>query len=97
MAGRGVLLAITASFLWSFTGPGIGYLLTVYHVPRLTLAFWRDLFAVLVLLPLTLRWFGLPQRADLLRFAVVGVFASACIMRCGFSRWRTMAPPLRLC
>lgn len=41
-------------------------------MPRLTLAFWRDLMIVLVMLPLTLRWFGRPSRAELLRFGVAG-------------------------
>lgn len=69
----GLLLAVAAAICWSFTGPGISYLLTTYQVPRLTLAFWRDLFIVLVMLPLTLRWFGWPGRAELLRLALAGV------------------------
>jgi drug/metabolite transporter (DMT)-like permease len=36
------------------------------------LAFWRDLFVVLVLLPGTLRRVGLPQRRDLVPFALAG-------------------------
>jgi drug/metabolite transporter (DMT)-like permease len=69
----GFALALAAAFCWSFTGPGISYLLIEYQVPRLTLAFWRDVFIALVMLPLTLRWFGLPSRAELLRLVVAGV------------------------
>lgn len=61
-----------AAIVWSFTAPGIDYLLTVYRVPRLTLAFWRDLAAVLVLVPVTLRRFALPARRELLHFAIGG-------------------------
>lgn len=68
----GFFLAASAAFVWSFTGPGIGYLLDTYHVPRLTIAFWRDLFCVLVLLPVAVVRFGLPSRHDLLRFGVAG-------------------------
>lgn len=67
-------LALAAALAWSFTGPGISYLLTTYQIPRLTLAFWRDLFAVLAILPLTIFRFGLPSRRELARFALAGVF-----------------------
>ncbi|HEY0602460.1 MAG TPA: DMT family transporter [Herpetosiphonaceae bacterium] len=66
------MLTVLAAVVWSFTAPGIDYLLTVYQVPRLTLAFWRDLSAVLVLVPVTLRRFALPARRDLLHLAIVG-------------------------
>jgi drug/metabolite transporter (DMT)-like permease len=69
----GFLLAVAAAFVWSFTGPGISYLLTSYDVPRLTLAFWRDFFAALVVLPLALYQFGLPSKHDMARFAIAGV------------------------
>lgn len=68
----GFLLALAAACCWSFTGPGISYLLTTYHTPRLTLAFWRDLVIVLVILPPTLYRFGWPGRAELRRLAVAG-------------------------
>lgn len=68
----GFLLALAAASCWSFTGPGISYLLTTYNTPRLTLAFWRDLMIVLVMLPLTLRRFGWPDRAELLRLGLAG-------------------------
>lgn len=68
----GFFLALAASFAWSFTGPGIDYLLTVYDIPRLTIAFWRDLFAVMVLLPVALWRYGIPERHELLRLAVAG-------------------------
>lgn len=66
------MLTVLAAMLWSFTAPGIDYLLNVYHVPRLTLAFWRDLSVVVVLLPIALHRFALPARRDLLRFAIAG-------------------------
>ncbi len=66
-------LALCAAACWAFTGPGITYVLDTYHVLPLTLAFWRDVFTVLVLLPVVLWRFGLPRRRDLGRFAVVGV------------------------
>lgn len=69
----GFVLAAIAAFVWSFTGPGISYLLTTYDIPRLTLAFWRDFFATLVVLPLALYHFGLPHKLDLARFAVAGI------------------------
>ena len=69
----GFVLALAASFAWSFTGPGIDYLLTVYQVPRLTIAFWRDLFAVALLLPIALWKFGVPPRRELGRLAIAGM------------------------
>lgn len=41
---NGTLLAIAAALVWSATSPGLSYLLDVYNVPALTLAFWRDAF-----------------------------------------------------
>src|SRR5689334_1469893 len=69
----GFLLAVAAAATWSLTGPGIAYLLDVYHVPRLTVAFWRDVFAVAVLLPPVVLRFGIPARRDLVRYAIGGV------------------------
>ena len=71
--GRGFGLAIVAAACWAFTGPGIGYLLDHYHVAALTVAFWRDAFMVLLLLPVALRRFGLPAAGDMREFAVVGI------------------------
>ncbi|MDP9311169.1 MAG: DMT family transporter [Chloroflexota bacterium] len=69
----GFVWALAAAFVWSFTAPGLSYLLDVYNVPRLTLAFWRDLFVVLAVLPAALIRFGLPRRHELVRFALAGV------------------------
>lgn len=44
MNRTGTLLAIAAAVIWSATSPGLSYLLDVYGVPALTLAFWRDAF-----------------------------------------------------
>jgi len=41
---RGYVIALTATFLWSTTGPLISYLSKTYALPSLVLAFWRDLF-----------------------------------------------------
>ena len=44
---RGYLIALTATVLWSTTGPLISYLSKTYDLPSLVLAFWRDLFVSL--------------------------------------------------
>jgi drug/metabolite transporter (DMT)-like permease len=71
----GYALAFLAPFVWSLTSPGLSYLLTHYHVPALTLAFWRDaviaaacLAAIGLLRPPLLRatW------RELASFAVIG-------------------------
>jgi drug/metabolite transporter (DMT)-like permease len=67
------MLATLAAFCWAFTGPGIGILLNHYGMAPLTLVFWRDAFVVALLLPLSLRRFGLPSRPALRDFAVVGL------------------------
>lgn len=41
---RGYIIALTATLLWSTTGPLISYLSKTYALPSLVLAFWRDLF-----------------------------------------------------
>ena len=41
---RGYVIALTATILWSTTGPFISYLSKTYALPSLVLAFWRDLF-----------------------------------------------------
>ena len=41
---RGYIIALTATLLWSTTGPLISYLNKTYALPSLVLAFWRDLF-----------------------------------------------------
>jgi len=41
---RGYVIALTATLLWSTTGPLISYLSKTYSLPSLVLAFWRDLF-----------------------------------------------------
>src|SRR5918998_2033778 len=69
---RGFLLAMVAALCWSFTGPGIGILLDRYNMAPLTVAFWRDFFVVVLLLPVSLRVFGLPSRLALRDFLVVG-------------------------
>ncbi|HZG69731.1 MAG TPA: DMT family transporter [Herpetosiphonaceae bacterium] len=69
---RGFLLAMVAALCWSFTGPGIGILLDRYNMAPLTVAFWRDFFVVVLLLPISLRVFGLPSRSALRDFLVVG-------------------------
>ncbi len=41
---RGFIIALTATIIWSTTGPFISYLVKTYSLPSLVLAFWRDLF-----------------------------------------------------
>lgn len=43
-SSHGYLIALTATVLWSTTGPLISYLSKTYSLPSLVLAFWRDLF-----------------------------------------------------
>ena len=43
---RGYIIALTATFIWSTTGPLIGYISKTYALPSLVLAFWRNLFVV---------------------------------------------------
>jgi drug/metabolite transporter (DMT)-like permease len=78
-ARTGYTLAILAAVVWAGTGPGISYLLTVYHVPPLALAFWRDaLVAVACFGGLLVAGRGrLPNisRGDLRGFAVMGVIS----------------------
>lgn len=43
-SSRGFIIALTATIIWSTTGPFISYLVKTYALPSLVLAFWRDLF-----------------------------------------------------
>jgi drug/metabolite transporter (DMT)-like permease len=49
---RGYAVALASALILSTTGIFIGYLTRTYHLPALVLAFWRDLFVMLSLLPL---------------------------------------------
>lgn len=49
---RGYAVALTSALILSTTGIFIGYLTRAYALPALVLAFWRDLFVMLSLLPL---------------------------------------------
>jgi drug/metabolite transporter (DMT)-like permease len=46
----GYLLCTISAIVWAGTAPGIKYLLDVYHVPGVTLAFWRDVFVTIAVL-----------------------------------------------
>lgn len=46
----GHLLSVAAALVWAATAPGLSFLITTYHVPSLTLAFWRDAFVALACL-----------------------------------------------
>ncbi|MFH2102354.1 MAG: EamA family transporter [Chloroflexota bacterium] len=61
---RGYVIALTSAAVLSTTAIFIRYLTQTYQIPSLVLAFWRDLFVPLCLLPL----FGL-LRPALLRFS----------------------------
>lgn len=43
-SSRGFVIALTATIIWSTTGPFISYLVKTYALPSLVLAFWRDMF-----------------------------------------------------
>ena len=43
-SSRGFIIALSATIIWSTTGPLISYLSKTYALPSLVLAFWRDLF-----------------------------------------------------
>jgi drug/metabolite transporter (DMT)-like permease len=49
---RGYLIALASAAVLSTTAIFIRYLTTEYQVPALVLAFWRDIFAILLLFPL---------------------------------------------
>jgi drug/metabolite transporter, DME family len=46
----GYILSAAAAMAWAATAPGLKYLIDVYGVPGLTLAFWRDAFVALACL-----------------------------------------------
>jgi drug/metabolite transporter (DMT)-like permease len=75
----GYTLAIIAAVVWSGTGPGISYLINVYHMPPLAIAFWRDAFIAIACLAglLVVGRGRLPSvgRADLRGFAVMGTIS----------------------
>ncbi|RPI22185.1 MAG: EamA family transporter [Chloroflexota bacterium] len=47
--GRGYLICLVGTVLWSSTAVFIRYLTETYHMPALLLAFWRDLIVFLTL------------------------------------------------
>jgi drug/metabolite transporter (DMT)-like permease len=81
-ARTGYTLAIVAAFVWAATSPAISYLLDVYHMPALALAFWRDaIIAVACLSGLLVAGlagrFAKPRFApgELRGFAIMGVIS----------------------
>lgn len=81
-ARSGYTLAVAAAIVWAATSPGLSYLLEVYRVPALTLAFWRDSFIAVaclggVALAALIGGRGLPRlsRAELRGFALAGVLS----------------------
>lgn len=72
----GYVIGLVGVVIWSTTGILIGYLLTTYALPALLLAFWRNLFACVALLPaLTLVRRRLPriERRQVRFYAVYGL------------------------
>jgi drug/metabolite transporter (DMT)-like permease len=53
---RGFAIALVSAAVLSTTAVFIRYLTQTYHVPPLVLAFWRDVFAALTLLPVLGFW-----------------------------------------
>lgn len=48
---KGYFIAILGITIWSTTGVFIGYLVTNYNLPALSLAFWRNLLVCVALIP----------------------------------------------
>ncbi|MCX6014117.1 MAG: DMT family transporter [Chloroflexales bacterium] len=72
----GLILCTIAAMVWAGTAPGIKYLLDVYHVPGVTLAFWRDVFvtiAVMGMLRVRNRAALRVSKADFTPLAILGV------------------------
>jgi drug/metabolite transporter (DMT)-like permease len=62
--------------VWAGTAPGIKYLLDVYHVPGVTLAFWRDVFVTIAVMGMLLirnRAALRVSKADFTPLALLGV------------------------
>ena len=59
---RGFAIGLCAAAILSTMAVLIRYLSVTFHLPALVMAFWRDLFVVLTLLPIFAFW-----RRDLLR------------------------------
>lgn len=77
---RGYTIALISAVFLSTTAPFIRHLTNTYHLPALVLAFWRDVFVVLTLLPILalvrpalLR----PSRANLRYLAGYGLLMAA--------------------
>src|SRR5512137_994670 len=49
---RGYTIALISSVFLSTTAPFIRHLTTTYQIPALVLAFWRDVFVAVTLLPI---------------------------------------------
>jgi DME family drug/metabolite transporter len=72
----GLILCTIAAVVWAGTAPGIKYLLDVYHVPGVTLAFWRDVFVTITVMGFLLvrnRAALNVSRADFTPLALLGV------------------------
>ena len=72
----GLILCTIAAVVWAGTAPGIKYLLDVYHVPGVTLAFWRDVFVTIAVMGILLvrnRAALRVSRADFTPLALLGV------------------------
>jgi drug/metabolite transporter (DMT)-like permease len=72
----GLILCTIAAVVWAGTAPGIKYLLDVYNVPGVTLAFWRDVFVTIAVMGILLvrnRAALRVSRADFTPLALLGV------------------------
>ncbi len=72
----GLILCTIAAIVWAGTAPGIKYLLDVYRVPGVTLAFWRDVFVTIAVMGILLvrnRAALRVSRADFTPLALLGV------------------------
>ena len=62
--GRGYAAALTSAAVLSTTAIFIRYLTQTYALPALVLAFWREVFVALTLLPLLALWRGAPLGSE---------------------------------
>jgi len=72
---RGYLIALVGITFWSTTGVFISYLINKYGMPALSLAFWRNLFVCIALVPvlfITRRSLLFIERSQLGFYAVYG-------------------------
>lgn len=84
---RGYFIAVLSAMLLAWTGIFISYISVNYHLPSLILAFWRNIFVVLVLLPILLILKPELLRVDRRNFCFLLVFSFMLVLFNSF--WTT--------